>query len=39
MRDVAGRPDLRERNRRLGAFLVAWILALAFASALVAWLR
>jgi hypothetical protein len=31
--------SLSERNRRTAATLVAWILALAAASVLVAWLR
>jgi len=39
MADAARQPDLGERNRRLGMFLVGWILALAIVSLIVIWVR
>lgn len=39
MEGIGSRPDLRQRNRRVGALLLVWIVALSLASLIVAWVR
>lgn len=39
MEGIGSRPDLRQRNRRVVALLLAWIVALSLASLIVAWVR